>query len=137
MKSLDEQKQIAIDYVTNIANGGIDEKHIASDMVAWSLSSGEMPRAKYWPRLKHVKAIFPTSLAMTIDEVTQVNERVFIRSHSQGLLYTGSAYTNDYFFVIDFNESSQIRRAREYFDVEKLRTILMPALLSWESENVR
>jgi ketosteroid isomerase-like protein len=137
MTSPEDHKKIAIAYVTHIANGGIDEKHIASDMVAWSLSSGDMPKSKYWPRLKHVQAIFTTPLAMTIDEVTQVKDRVFIQSHSRGLLYTGNAYSNDYFFVIDFNDAGQIRRAREYFDVDKLRTILMPALLSWESENVR
>ncbi len=137
MTSLKEQKQIAVAYVTHIANGGIDEKHIAHDMVAWSLSSGDMPKAIYWPRLKHVKAIFSTPLAMIIDEVTQVQDRVFVQSHSRGVLYTGIVYSNDYLFVIDFSEQGQIRRAREYFNVEKLRTLLMPALLKWEAENVR
>jgi ketosteroid isomerase-like protein len=135
MTSIEEQKRLAISYVTNIANGGIDEKHIADDMIAWSLSSGDMPRATYWPRLKHVKAIFTTPLQMTIDMVTAVQDRVFVQAHSRGNLFTGDVYSNDYMFVIDFNENGQIRRAREYFNVDTLRATLMPALLKWEAEN--
>ena len=137
MTSLEEQRQIAIAYVTLIAGGGIDEKHISPDMVAWSLSSGDMPKAAYWPRLKHVKAIFTTPLQMTIDDINQMQDRVFVQSHSRGELYTGEVYSNDYLFVIDFSDQGQIRRAREYFNVEKLRATLMPALLRWEAENVR
>jgi ketosteroid isomerase-like protein len=137
MSSCEAQKQIAVAYVTHIASGGIDDKHIAPDMVAWSLSSGDMPKAKYWPRLMHVKAIFTTPLEMTVDEIDQVQDRVFIQSHSRGQLYTGDVYSNDYLFVIDFNAEGQIRRAREYFNVEKLRATLMPALLKWEAENIR
>lgn len=132
----EEQKKIAIAYVTHIADGGIDEKHIAHDMVAWSLSSGDMPKAAYWPRLKHVKAIFTTPLKMTIDDITQVQDRVFVQSHSHGHLYTGDVYSNDYLFILDFNAQGQIRRAREYFNVDKLRATLMPALLKWEAENL-
>lgn len=137
MSSIEQQKQIAIAYVTQIANGGIDEKHIAEDMVAWSLSSGDMPKATYWPRLKHVKQIFRTPLQMTIDLVTAVQDRVIIEAHSRGDLFTGDVYSNDYMFSIEFNEQGQIRRAREYFNVDKLRATLMPALLKWEAQNVK
>jgi ketosteroid isomerase-like protein len=135
MTSLEEQRQIAVAYVKNIANGGIDEKYIADDMIAWSLSSGDMPKSTYWPRLKHVKEIFTTPLEMTIDLVTAVPDRVIVQSHSRGRLFTGDIYSNDYMFSIEFNEKGQIRRAREYFHVEKLRATLMPALLKWEAEN--
>ena len=69
------------------------------------------------------------------DMVTAVQDRVFVQAHSRGNLFTGDVYSNDYMFVIDFNENGQIRRAREYFNVDTLRATLMPALLKWEAEN--
>ena len=134
MSSVEDQVRIAIDYVRNIANGGIDEKYLADDMCAWSITSRWMPRATYWPRLRNVKAIFATPLEMTIDSTTAQPDRVVIQAHSRGMLFTGEEYTNDYLFLIEFNEQGQIRHAREYFDPVRLRTILMPALLKYEED---
>ena len=135
MDRVEKQTRIAVDYVTNIANGGIDEKDLADDMCAWSLSMRLVPRSRYWPRLKHVKAIWSVPLEMTIDSITAQPGRIVIQSHSRGTLYTGDVYTNDYLFLIEFNEQDQIRHAREYFDVQRLREILMPALLKYEEDN--
>ena len=132
MISLEEQVRIAVDYVRNIGKGGIDEEYIAEDMCAWSISSHWMPRATYWPRLKHVKAIFTTPLEMTIDTTTAQPGRVVVQARSRGVLYTGEEYTNEYLFLIEFNEQGKIRHAREFFDPVRLRTILMPALLKYE-----
>jgi ketosteroid isomerase-like protein len=134
MISLDEQVRIAVDYVRNIANGGIDEKYLADNMCAWSITSHWMPRATYWPRLKHVKAIFTSPLEMTIDTTVAQDHRVVIQARSRGTLYTGEEYTNEYLFLIEFDEHGRIRHAREYFDPVRLRTILMPALLKYEEE---
>lgn len=134
MISVEEQTRIAIEYVRSIANGGIDEKYLSDDMCAWSISSRWMPRATYWPRLKNVKAIFTSPLEMTIDSTTAQPDRIAVQAHSRGMLFTGEEYTNDYLFLIEFNEQGQIRHAREYFDVVRLRTILMPALLQYEEE---
>jgi ketosteroid isomerase-like protein len=134
MQSVEEQVRIAVDYVRNIGNGGIDEKYLADDMCAWSISSHWMPRASYWPRLKHVKAIFTIPLEMTIDTTTAQPGRVVVQARSRGVLYTGDEYTNEYLFLIEFNEQGKIRHAREFFDPVRLRTILMPALLKYEEE---
>jgi ketosteroid isomerase-like protein len=134
MGSVEDQVKIAVEYVQKIANGGIDEKYIAHDMCAWSIASRWMPRATYWPRLKNVKAIFTTPLEMTIDTITAQQDRIAVQAHSRGMLFTGEEYTNDYLFLIEFNEEGQIRHAREYFDPVRLRTILMPALLKYEED---
>ena len=134
MQSLEGQVRIAVDYVRHIGTGGIDEKYLADDMCAWSISSHWMPRATYWPRLKHVKAIFTTPLEMTIDTTTAQPGRVVVQARSRGVLYTGEEYTNHYLFLIEFNEQGQIRHVREFFDPVRLRTILMPALLKYEEK---
>src|SRR5688572_20404113 len=131
----EKQTKIAVDYVTHLANGGIDERHLADDMEAWSLTMRRVPRSCYWPRLRNVKAIFTTALQWTIDSTLAVPGRVVVQARSHGVLYTGDEYSNHYLFLIEFNEQDQIRHAREYFDVQRLREILMPALLKYEEEN--
>lgn len=135
MLSIEEQTNIAVEYVRHIANGGIDEKYIADDMTAWSLSMGLVPRSRYWPRLKHVKAVFTTPLEMTIVSTMAEPGRIMVESSSCGRLYTGDEYRNDYVFLIEFNDQDQVQRVREYFNVEKLRATLLPALLRYEAEH--
>ncbi len=135
MLTIEEQTRIAVDYVRLIAQGGIDEQYIAGDMTAWSLSMGLVPRSRYWPRLKHVKAVFTTPLEMTILSTMTGPGRVMVESCSRGVLYTGEEYRNDYCFLIDFNAAGRIHRVREYFNVEKLRATLLPALLKYEADH--
>lgn len=135
MLTLEEQTRIAVEYVRLIARGGIDERYIAEDMTAWSLSMGLVPRSRYWPRLKHVKAVFTTPLDMTILSTMAEPGRVMVESRSCGLLYTGEEYRNDYAFLIEFNDTGRIHRVREYFNVEKLRATLLPALLKYEADH--
>lgn len=134
MRSMEEQIRIAVDYVRLIAQGGIDEQYIAADMTAWSLSMGLVPRSRYWPRLKHVKAVFTTPLEMTILSTMAEPGRVLVESRSCGVLCTGEEYRNEYCFLIDFNAEGRIQRVREYCNVEKLRATLLPALLACEAK---
>lgn len=134
MLSVEEQIRIAVDYVRLIAQGGIDERYIAEDMTAWSLSMGLVPRSRYWPRLKHVKAVFTTPLEMTVLSTMAEPGRVMVESRSSGVLYTAEEYRNDYCFLIDFNGEGRIHHVREYFNVEKLRATLLPALLAYEAK---
>lgn len=134
MIPIEEQTRIAEEYVRMITKGGIDESHLAEDMTAWSLSMGLVPRREFWPRMKKVEPIFPEGLEMTVDSTTAQPGRVAVRAHSQGVLYNGETYANEYLFLIEFDDEGKILHAREYFDVNKLATILMPALRAFEEE---
>lgn len=135
MSDLETQTQIATEYVLNIANGGIDERYIADDMTNWSFTKGSVPRSIYWPRLKNVKEIFSTPLQMTIEKVIAVPDQVVVQARSWGVLFTGAEYSNDYIFLIEFDDEGRIRSVREYFDVERLRRTFVPALEKYEREN--
>lgn len=128
MSKVEEQRLIAAEYVRLIGNGGIDETYLAEDMTAWSFTMGVVPRAEFWPRMKKVVDVFPEPLEMTVDSTTAEPGRVAVRSHSHGVLYNGREYSNEYLFLIEFDEVGKIRHAREYFDVRNLQDILQPAI---------
>lgn len=134
MSSVEEQRRIAAEYVRLIGNGGIEEAFLADDMTAWSFTMGLVSRAEFWPRMKKVVDVFPEPLAMTIDSTTAEPGRVAVRSHSRGVLYNGQEYSNEYLFLIEFDDAGKICHAREYFDVRNLLEILLPAIREFESK---
>lgn len=131
-EQVERQRRIAAEYVRLIGNGGIDESHLADDMTAWSLTMGLVPRAEFWPRMKKMLDVFPEPLVMVIDSTTAEPGRVAVRSHSHGVLYDGQEYSNEYLFLIEFDDAGKIRHAREYFDVRNLLEILLPAIRKWD-----
>ena len=133
MASVDEQVRIAKDFLTNICRGGIDPKYYADDMTAWSLWSsakGLFSREDYLPKLKMMQQLF-RSMEMKIDTTTAQLGRVTLQTRSLGVLFNGAPYDNEYLFLIEFNDKDQIRHVREYFNVEKFRAGLVPAIEQW------
>jgi ketosteroid isomerase-like protein len=57
--------------------------------------------------------------------------RVALQARSRRVLYDGQEYTNEYLFLVEFNDSGQIRHVREYFDMDRVRDILQPAVARW------
>jgi hypothetical protein len=131
MISVEEQTRIAIDFLTNIGRGGIDRKYYADDMVAWSGAMGFVKLPDYLPKLDIVQKVFPTPLAMKIDNVTAQPGRVVLQSRSHGVLFNGDVYSNEYLFMFEFNDKGQIRHIREYFSWDRLQNILLPAIVKW------
>jgi len=134
MTDIETQRHIASEYVRLIGQGGIDESYLAEGMTAWSFTMGLVPRAEFWPRMKKVLDVFPEPLEMTIDATTAEPGRVAVRSHSQGVLYNGQQYANEYHFLIEFDDAGKIVSAREYFDVRPLLEILLPAIQAFDAE---
>jgi hypothetical protein len=135
MVSVEEQTRIAKDFVTNVARGGIDAKYYADDLTAWSLWSsakGLFKRDDYLPKLTMMAELFK-SLDMKIDSTTAEPGRVTLQTRSTAVLFNGTPYSNEYMFLIEFNDRNQIKHVREYFNVEKFREILIPAIEQWSA----
>jgi ketosteroid isomerase-like protein len=83
--------------------------------------------------MKKVVEVFPEPLEMTVDSTTAEPGRVAVRAHSHGVLYNGREYSNEYLFLIEFDEADKIRHAREYFDVRHLLETLLPAIREFDA----
>ncbi|MDE8652209.1 nuclear transport factor 2 family protein [Novosphingobium album (ex Liu et al. 2023)] len=127
---------IARDFLLNIGRGGIDPRHYADDLTAWSPLMGMIGREDYLPKLRTVGEVWTRPLAVTIDTVTAQDDRVVIQARSQGLLYDGREYANTYLFLVEFDAQDRIRHVREYFDPDPVRDILQPAVARWRSERL-
>ncbi|MCB2075276.1 MAG: hypothetical protein KDE49_16430, partial [Novosphingobium sp.] len=124
MDTVGKQAQIAVDFIANIANGGVDEACYADDLTAWSPLMGLISREEYLPKLSAVKQVWTEPLQVTIDSVTAQPGRVAVQARSHGVLYDGQHYGNTYLFLVEFNQQDQIRHVREYFDKDPVRDIL-------------
>lgn len=129
--SANEQARIATEFLVNIGRGGIDPEHYADDLTAWSHLMGTVNREEYLPKLQVVKEVFSPPMDMWIDTTTAEPGRVVLQSRSRGTLFTGEVYTNEYLFLFEFNEHNQIRHIREYFDLDRTRDMLLPAVERW------
>jgi ketosteroid isomerase-like protein len=135
MTSIEEQKRIAVDYVTHVAGGGIDLSHYAPDLTAWTTSTGLIQGSDFLPRLALAAKIWKTPLKMTIDSVTAQLGRVVVQSRSYGVLFNDMEYSNDYLFMVEFNEDGLIRHVREYFNLVRLNSIYKVAQAEWLAKN--
>jgi anaerobic selenocysteine-containing dehydrogenase len=133
MISIEEQTRIAIDFVTHVAGGGIDEKYYAEDLTVWTSTTGLISRESYLPRLALAKQVWSKPLRMTIDSTTAQQGRVVLQAHSHGVLFNGAVYGNEYLFLMEFNEEGRLRHIREYFNVDRLRALYLPAVAEWKS----
>lgn len=131
--TIEQERELAVRFLTNLGAGGVEAEHYADDLTAWSYLSGLMTRADYLPKLEIVKQIFVDPLTFTIDVTTSEPGRTAVQARSRGKLFTGAEYTNDYHFLIEFNDRGQIRHIREYFDVGRAREALVPAMQQWNA----
>lgn len=132
MLTLNEQIAIAREFVANVAGGGIDEQYYAPDLTVWTVSTGLITRDEYLPRLKIAAEVWQTPLTVTIDSITAQPGRVVLQARSSGVLFTGQEYSNDYIFLIEFDDAGRIRHIREYFNLDRVRDIFRPAVAKWQ-----
>lgn len=125
------QVRIASEFLLNIGRGGIDRRFYADDLTAWSPLMGTITLAEYLPKLETVSQVWARPLAVTIDSVTAQPGRVALQARSEGVLYDGQAYSNEYLFLVEFDAESRIRHVREYFDKDRVRDVLQPAVARW------
>ncbi|MBD3759606.1 hypothetical protein [Rhizorhabdus sp.] len=131
--TMEHELELAIRFLSNIGCGGVEDIHYAEDLTAWSGISGLMTRDVYLPKLDIVQQIFAEPLTLKIDATTAQPGRVAVQARSRGLLFTGVEYTNDYHFLVEFNDRGQIRHVREYFDIVRAREALVPAMQQWNA----
>lgn len=132
--ALEEQIRIAKDYVTHVAGGGIDESHYADGFTVWTTSNGDIDGKEFLPKVRRSKNLWITPLKMTIDSVTAQPGRVVLQTRSAGKLITDADYSNNYIFLIEFDDANKIRHVREYFDIRRLEALYRPALAKWQAE---
>ena len=133
MISAEEQMRIAVELATKVAGGGIDPSYYADDLTVWTSSLGMLSREEYLPKIAVAKHVWIKPLTMKIDSSTAQPGRVVLQTHSHGLLITGEEYTNEYMFLIEFNEAGKVRHIREYYNAERVRTIFKPAVAKWQA----
>ncbi len=133
MISTGRQAHIAMDYISGLGRGEIDLGHLAEDMTAWSPAMRMVSRNEFLPRLPVMSKVFMTPLTFTFDSITAQPGRVAVQCRSHGVLYNGEVYSNEYLFLIEFNDEGRISHAREYFDIDRLRDILKPAIAAWHA----
>lgn len=137
MASVNIQKKLACEFVKNVANGGIDKKYYSHNLSVWSPLMGTITKDEYMPRLEVVKKVWKDPLQVEIDTVTAQPGRIAVQARSRGILYNGEIYSNEYIFLIEFNEDDQITHIREYFNMDQVRNILQPAVYKWrEMHNI-
>lgn len=130
--TIEQQEAIALAYVHAVGEGGMQDKSVyADDLTFWSPLSGDSTRADYLARAPTVKAIFTEPLTMTVDSLTSQPGRTVVQCHGAGVLCNGSAYSNTYIFMVEFNDKGQISNLREYADTARAREILFPAVQQW------
>jgi len=132
---VEEQARIAVEFVRRVGTGGIDARHYADDLTAWSPLMGMITREQYLPKLSSVMQVWKVPLAVTIDSVTAQPGRIAVQARSHGVLHDGQEYGNTYLFLIEFNEAGQIRHVREYFNPDPVRDILQPVVFRWREEH--
>lgn len=125
MTSTEVQQRIAADFIKNLVAGGVSAQHYADDMTAWSLVNGRTARDVYLRRLQLVGRAFSPPLEMTVDAVHAQLGWVAMQAHSSGQTITGAAYSNNYVFVVEFNDRDQIHHVREYCDLERAQTLVL------------
>ncbi|MEW9855598.1 nuclear transport factor 2 family protein [Novosphingobium sp. M1R2S20] len=128
--------EIASKFLLNIGSGGIDVRHYADDLTAWSPLMGTIPREEYLPKLKTVSEVWHRPLEVTIDTITAEGSRVVLQARSNGRLYDGQEYANTYLFLLEFDDQNRIRHVREYFDPDPVREILQPAVQRWREREI-
>lgn len=129
LSKVDDRVEIASAFLLNIGCGGIDPRHYADDLTAWSPLMGTITLEEYLAKLKTVGEVWQRPLKVTIDTVTAQETRVVLQARSNGKLYNGQKYANTYLFLIEFDEEDRIRHIREYFDPDPVRDILQPAVV--------
>lgn len=129
--------EIASAFLLNIGKGGIDRRHYAEGLTAWSPLMGTITLEEYLPKLETVSEVWQRPLEVVIDSITAQENRVVLQARSSGRLYDGLEYANTYLFLIEFDEDNRIRHVREYFDPDPVRDILQPAVVRWRERKDR
>jgi ketosteroid isomerase-like protein len=135
MADQETQKRIAQEFIRNIGKGGVPAEHYAPDISAWSMLSGDIRGDVYLPRLAMVRQIFPTPLEVTIEAVTAQVGWVAVQARSSGTLFNGVGYSNDYMFMVEFDDQDRIRHVREYFEMTRVMDALVPAMQQWRAQS--
>lgn len=129
--SLASRVALAREFLVNIGQGGLDPRHYANDLTAWSPLMGMVGLNEYLPKLQSVSEVWARPLEVVIDTVTAEGDRVVLQARSSGQLYDGQEYANTYLFLVEFDDEDRIRHVREYFDPDPVRDILQPAVRRW------
>jgi hypothetical protein len=134
--SLEDFRQKAITFISSIPKGQFPEGLMAPEFDAWTGISGMVERNEYLRRVGVIGNVFDgDGLRFTIDRTTAEDHSVALQVRGEGTLFNGKFYTQSYLFIVEFNESGQVRHAREYIDTHIVHELLRPAMIEWAENN--
>lgn len=115
-------------FVSHIVSPDLDLDVLSGQLSVWASTKGAIDRDQYLANLRASHGLWSSPLTMSIDQVVQKYRCVVVISRSHGVFIGGETYTNEYLFVIDFDEDDRIRSIREYFDHDRVERIYRPAV---------
>jgi len=135
MSQLEDRKALAVEFIESIATGSFRDGLMSPDFWAWTGFSGSIERQEYLRRVGVIGKVFSDGLRITIDRVTGEDDRVAVQARGEGTIYNGAPYTQNYHFLVEFDDQNRVRHCREYIDTHLVHEVLGPAMRQWAAEN--
>jgi ketosteroid isomerase-like protein len=88
-----------------------------------TLISGKFSKAQISQAAGQIFEVFPEGIRFTIHAMTAEGDRVAVEASSEGRHGSGTLYTNEYHFLMQFR-GDQLALFREYMDSERVTDIL-------------
>ena len=121
----------AMRFLTRLGAGALDDDDVSPDFEAWSISSGTITRHAYLARMPVFAAIFRSPLVFSVSDMVIEGPKIALRARSEGMLFNGAIYSNDYMFLMELDLHGKVRRFHEYYDRRPAEEILYPARRDW------
>lgn len=119
--------QIVHDFFAAIASGSLGDDLLTTTMTAWTLSGGDMDRARFTGGVKVMAAAVEGDLHYDILSVTADNEHAVAEVTSDWPLINGQRAQNRHVFVLTLSDG-KIAHVSEYMDPRVPREILGPLI---------
>ena len=124
-------RAIALRFLSRLGAGTLGDDDVSADFEAWSISSGTITRESYLARMPIFAGIFSSPLLFTVSDMVIEGMKIAIRAKSEGALFNGAIYRNDYMFLMEIDAHGTVRRFYEYYDRRPAEEVLYPARRSW------
>lgn len=119
--------QLVHDFFNAISHGSLGDDLLSRDMTAWTLSSGDMDRARFVGGTLAMAAAVQGELRYDILSITADDARAVAEVTSDWPLINGQRACNRHVFVLTLS-GDKITHVSEYMDPRVPREILGPVI---------
>lgn len=121
----EEHRRLVRAFFAAVTAGELPDDLLAPDMVAWTTTQGEMPKAAYQDIIRLLARMSQVPLTFTIDSITAEDDRAAAEVRSEGVLIDGKPYANTYFFLFRIRDG-RIARVCEHFNALIVQERMIP-----------